>query len=196
MLAFAVANYVDFYASEHHATNVGPDLPPGRASAHTELEAPADRLPRPRGDGRHLRHRHPTVRSGSARQRRRNDRVYGPSKRLDIEAEVGFVVGRPAARPRPCRLREFADHVFGLCLLNDWSARDIQAWEYVPLGPFLGKSFATSVAAWITPLDVPRRCPGPTPPAQDPRPLPYLSETHFKPGLDLALRIVLNGTEV
>ena len=79
--------------------------------------------------------------------------TFGPSRRLDIEAEVGFVVGTPSrARRRRCRCGAFAEHVFGVCLVNDWSARDIQAWEYVPLGPFLGKSFLTSVSPWVVPL--------------------------------------------
>ena len=78
--------------------------------------------------------------------------MFGPSVRLDIEAEVGFVVGVGSALGAPVPATDFADHVFGVVLVNDWSARDIQAWEYVPLGPFLGKSFATSVSAWVTPL--------------------------------------------
>ena len=78
--------------------------------------------------------------------------TFGPSRRLDIELELGFVVGVPSALGEPVPTSAFADHVFGVVLVNDWSARDIQAWEYVPLGPFLGKSFATSVSAWVTPL--------------------------------------------
>jgi fumarylacetoacetase len=150
-LPFEVADYVDFYASEHHATNVGrifrPDGDPltpnwkhlpigyhGRAGTVVVSGTP---VVRPRG------------------QRKPKDEpqpVFGPSQRLDIEAEVGFVVGAPSAMAQPVGREDFAEHVFGVCLLNDWSARDLQAWEYVPLGPFLGKSFATSVSAWITPL--------------------------------------------
>ena len=78
--------------------------------------------------------------------------AYGPSRRLDIELELGFVVGVPSRLGEPVPTGAFADHVFGVVLVNDWSARDIQAWEYVPLGPFLGKSFATSISAWVTPL--------------------------------------------
>ena len=78
--------------------------------------------------------------------------AFGPSRRLDIELELGFVVGTPSRLGEPVPTGAFADHVFGVVLVNDWSARDIQAWEYVPLGPFLGKSFATSISAWVTPL--------------------------------------------
>ena len=92
-----------------------------------------------------------------ARRGRRSRRTptrprIGPSRRLDIELELGFVVGVPSTHGEPVPASAFADHVFGVVLVNDWSARDIQAWEYVPLGPFLGKSFATSISAWVTPL--------------------------------------------
>ena len=101
--------------------------------------------------------------------------TFGPSQRLDIEAEVGFVVGVPAPRwAAGVAVDDFAEHVFGVVLLNDWSARDIQAWEYVPLGPFLGKSFATSISAWVVPLAALERGPGRTAAVQDPPPLPYL----------------------
>ncbi len=98
---------------------------------------------------------------------------FGPSTRLDIEAEVGFVVGVPSAAGRPVSTADFAEHVFGLVLVNDWSARDLQAWEYRPLGPFLSKSFATSVSPWVVPLDALARVPAPD---QDPPVLPYLRE--------------------
>jgi fumarylacetoacetase len=113
--------------------------------------------------------------------------------RLDIEAELGFVVGVGSDRPVP--VADFAEHVFGVVLLNDWSARDIQAWEYVPLGPFLGKSFATSISGWITPLAAlePARVAGP---ARDPQPLPYLDDTDSEWGLDLALAVRLNGETI
>lgn len=119
--------------------------------------------------------------------------VFGPSVRLDIEAEVGFVVGTPSPLGTPVPLADFRDHVFGLCLLNDWSARDIQAWEYVPLGPFLGKSFATSVSAWITPLDAldDARV---APPARTHPLLPYLDDSAEDPGgYDLRISVAVNG---
>lgn len=149
-LPYEVADYVDFYASEHHATNVGrifrPDgdaltpnwkhLPIGYHGRSGTIVVSGTDVVRPSGQ-----RKAPTDPAP----------VFGPSVKLDIEAEVGFVVGTPSQMGRPVALGDFEDHVFGLFLLNDWSARDIQAWEYVPLGPFLGKSFATSVSAWVTP---------------------------------------------
>jgi fumarylacetoacetase len=187
VLPFTVADYVDFYASEHHASNVGrifrPDTTPltpnwkhlpigyhGRAGTVLVSGSP---VRRPNG------------------QRKVGDAVqFGRSLRLDIEAEVGYVVGVAADGPVP--LADFERHVFGVVLLNDWSARDIQAWEYVPLGPFLGKSFATSVSAWITPLAAlgPARVP---PVPRDPQPLPYLDDTGVEWNLDLTLEVRLNG---
>lgn len=145
-LPFDVADYVDFYASEHHASNLG-------------------RLFRPTGDPLLPNWRHlpvgyhgragTVVVSGTPVQRPRGQRKrpeqpgpdFGPTRSLDVEAEVGFVVGAASTPGRPITVDEFADHVFGAVLVNDWSARDIQSWEYVPLGPFLGKSFATSISA-------------------------------------------------
>ncbi len=118
--------------------------------------------------------------------------TFGPSRRLDFEAEVGFVVGLPGAAGEPLALHAFADHVFGACLVNDWSARDIQAWEYAPLGPFLGKSFLTSISPWIVPLaalDAARVAP----PARDVALLPYLDDAGCRDGFDIALEVRLNG---
>ena len=120
--------------------------------------------------------------------------MFGPSTRLDIEAELGFVSATGRVLGTPIAAADFADHVFGVVGLNDWSARDIQAWEYVPLGPFLGKSFATSISAWVTPLaaldaawtDLP---------GQDPEPLPYLAPGATR-GLDIDVEVVLNGEVV
>src|SRR5204862_3332512 len=130
-------------------------------------------------------------------QRKSGDEiVLGPTERLDIEAELGFVVGVGSELARPVPLGHFATHVFGVVLLNDWSARDIQAWEYVPLGPFLGKSFATSISAWVLPLEALGRATVPLP-LQDPQPLPYLrgtADTVF--GLDIHLEVELDGTVV
>jgi len=120
--------------------------------------------------------------------------TYGPSARLDIEAELGFVVGTPSALGDRVGVDGFADHVFGLVGLNDWSARDIQAWEYVPLGPFLGKSFATSISHWVTPLEA-LAAAWVDLPGQDPEPLPYLSGSAAR-GLDIDVEVVLNGDVV
>jgi fumarylacetoacetase len=120
--------------------------------------------------------------------------VFGPSRRLDLEMELGFVVGVPSRLGEPVPTSAFADHVFGVVLVNDWSARDIQAWEYVPLGPFLGKSFQTSISAWVTPLallDDARRAA----PPQDPPALPHLAGGRDW-ALDLDLEVVLNGEVV
>jgi fumarylacetoacetase len=192
VLPFEVADYVDFYSSEHHANNLGQIFRPGQppltpnwrhlpigyhGRAGTVVVSGTD-VVRPNGQRRNA--------TGAI--------TFGPATRLDIEAEVGFVVGAPSDGPVP--LADFDRHVFGVCLVNDWSARDIQAWEYVPLGPFLGKSFATSISPWIVPLAALRHA-RVAPPARDPRPLPYLDDTEQPPwGLDLTLRIALNGQQI
>ncbi|MFD3662270.1 fumarylacetoacetase [Streptomyces sp. NPDC058659] len=195
-LPYEVADYVDFYASEHHATNVGrifrPDgdaltpnwkhLPIGyHGRAGTVVVSGTD-VVRPSGQ-----RKAPTDAAP----------VFGPSVKLDIEAEVGFLVGTPSELGRPVALGDFQEHVFGLSLLNDWSARDIQAWEYVPLGPFLGKSFQTSVAAWVTPLealDAARTAP----PARDFPLLPYLDDAAAEEpgGFDVRITVEINGEAV
>src|SRR5918995_1906968 len=115
--------------------------------------------------------------------------TFGPSRRLDIELELGFVVGVPSAIGEPVPVGRALEHVFGVVLLNDWSARDIQAWESQPLGPFLGKSFATSVSHWVVPLDelADRRVPREP---QEPAPLGYLAEDPW--AYDIALKVELN----
>ena len=112
--------------------------------------------------------------------------------RLDFEAEVGFVAGVPSRHGEPVPVDGFERHVFGACLVNDWSARDIQAFETVPLGPFLGKAFATSVSPWVVPLAALRRRPGRAP-APRPRPPPYLRDDAGPWGLDLSLTVRING---
>ena len=151
-LPIEVADYVDFYASEHHAGNVGrifrPDGEPltpnwkhmpigyhGRAG--TVVVTGTDVI-RPQGQTKAPDQPNPT---------------FGPSRKLDIEAELGWVVGVGSTPGVGVPVEDFAEHVFGVVILNDWSARDLQAWEYVPLGPFLGKSFATSISAWVLPLE-------------------------------------------
>ncbi|HEY7271332.1 MAG TPA: fumarylacetoacetase [Actinoplanes sp.] len=181
-LPFEVADYTDFYSSEHHAANVGRILRPDRPA----LPANWKHLP----IGYHGRSGTVVV-SGTPIARPSGQLgagVFGPSRRLDIEAEVGFVVGVPGSR---IGTGAFADHVFGVVLVNDWSARDIQAWEYQPLGPFLGKSFATSISPWVVPLSA--FAPAPAV-AQDPVPLDYLLPPG--PGLDIALTVDWNGNRV
>jgi fumarylacetoacetase len=193
-LPLAIGDYVDFYSSIEHATNLGrmfrPDAEPllpnwrhlpvgyhGRASSMvvsgTPVRRPCGQLPPPA--------------SGGAPS-------FGPTQRLDIELELGFVTGPGNALGTPIGAADAADHVFGFVLVNDWSARDIQRWEYQPLGPFLGKSFATSVSPWVVPLEAlePFRVAAPP---QDPRPLDYLRVAGDW-ALDIALEVELNGTVV
>ncbi|MGH3327861.1 MAG: fumarylacetoacetase [Streptomycetales bacterium] len=189
-LPWQVADYVDFYSSLHHAGNIGrifrPDAEPltpnwrylpigyhGRAGTVVVSGTP---ITRPCGQHKVPGEPAPT---------------FGPSLRLDIEAEVGFVVGTPSERGVPVPAGAVRDHVFGVVLVNDWSARDIQAWESVPLGPFLGKSFATSVSPWVVPLDA-LEAARVEAPEQEPPPLPYLAGGR-RWGLDLHLEVALNG---
>ncbi|HEX6248280.1 MAG TPA: fumarylacetoacetase [Nocardioidaceae bacterium] len=191
-LPAVVADYVDFYCSLDHASNVGrifrPDAEPllpnwrhlpvgyhGRAGTVVVSGTPVHR---PLGQ----------CRSSSDRPH------FGPSQRLDIEAELGFLVGTPSQMGDRVPTEAFADHVFGVLPLNDWSARDIQAWEYVPLGPFLGKSFATSVSGWVTPLAALEAARVDLP-GQDPEPLEYL-RVGDRAGYDIEMEVVLNGETV
>ena len=188
LLPVEIGDYVDFYSSLEHATNLGRILRPG-----TEPLLP---------NWRHLPVGYTgragtVVVSGTPITRPEGLRpgtdgpTFGPSALLDIELEVGFVVGARGTRIAP----DDADrHVFGAVLVNDWSARDIQAYEYQPLGPHLGKSFATTISPWVVPLDAlaPYLV---APPRQDPAPAAYLQAK--RPwGLDLELRVELNGTEI
>jgi fumarylacetoacetase len=193
-LPIEVADYVDFYGSEHHARNVGRMFRPDGAP----LPANWKYLP----IGYHGRagtvvvSGTPVVRpSGQRKAAADGVPSFGPSQRLDLEAEVGFVVGRPSRLGRSVPIRAFPEHVFGVCLVNDWSARDLQAWEYVPLGPFLGKSFLTSVSPWVVPLAA-LEAARVSPPPRDPRPLPYLDDADRADGLDITLEVRLNGAVV
>jgi fumarylacetoacetase len=186
-LPIGVADYVDFYSSLEHATNLG-------------------RLFRPDGEPLLPNWRHlpvayhgragtvvvsgtPVVRPAGQRRSSAGLVVFGPSTRLDIELELGFVIGVPSQQGRPVPIGEAADHVFGVVLVNDWSARDIQVWEAQPLGPFLGKSFATSMSAWVTPLAALDGC-RVDGPLQDPEPLEYLRLSEPW-GLDIDLEVAL-----
>jgi fumarylacetoacetase len=180
-----VGDYVDFYASLEHATNMGRLLRP-----HGEPLPPAWRHLPIAYHGR----AGTVVVSGSDIPRPAG--LVGPSefartRRLDVEVELGFVVGTGSARGKPVPVEHADRHVFGVVLLNDWSARDIQAFEYQPLGPFLGKSFATSVSPWVVPLAAlePWRVAGPR---QDPEPAPYLQAPEPR-GFDVHLELAING---
>jgi fumarylacetoacetase len=192
VLPFEVGDYVDFYSSIHHATNLGrlfrPDADPllpnwtrlpvgyhGRAGTVVVSGTP---VPRPAG----------LVVDGDT-----DEVVRRPSRALDIELEVGVVVGTPSTG-EPVAPDDAGAHVFGVVLVNDWSARDIQAFEYQPLGPFLGKSFATSISAWVVPLAALHGSLV-EPPAQEPPPDPALRAAQPW-ALDLDLAVELNGAEI
>jgi fumarylacetoacetase len=195
LLPCDIGNYTDFYASIHHATNVGsmfrPDNPllpnykwipigyHGRASSIVISGTP---FHRPKGQTRDDANAPPQ---------------FGPSKRLDYELEVGAIIGRPNALGEPVPIDRAEEHILGLCLVNDWSARDIQTWEYQPLGPFLAKNFATSISPWIVTLDAlePFRLP-PAPRAEgDPAPLPYLSSPKDR-AFDITLEVWLRSDKM
>ncbi len=192
LLPVAVADYVDFYSSIEHATNLGRLFRPGGdALLPNWRELPVGYHGRA---GTVVVSGTDVVRPSGQRKPPDAERpVFGPSVRLDIELELGFVVATPSALGEPVPVERALDHLFGCVLVNDWSARDLQAWEYVPLGPFLGKSFATSVSPWVVPLDALAGARVDLPP-QEPEPLPYLREAPW--AYDLALEVELNGTVV
>lgn len=187
-LPVQIGNYTDFYAGIHHAENVGklfrPDADPllpnyrhipvayhGRASSIVVSGTP---IRRPNGQ-----------RLGPD-----NQPVFGPSQALDFELELGLIIGRSNPLGEPVPVDEAEDYIFGVTLFNDWSARDIQRWEYQPLGPFLGKNFGSSLSAWVVPFaDLePFRTTGPT---QEPAPLPYLRGSQLPTCFNLNLEVVL-----
>lgn len=200
LMPFTVGDYVDFYASEHHASNVGrifrPDsepllpnwkhLPVGYHGRSGTVVVSGTDVVRPSGQ---------RVSTGSTNGDGTPRPTYGPSERLDIEAELGFVVGVPSPMGDRVATADLARHTFGVVGLNDWSARDIQAWEYVPLGPFLGKSFATSISAWVTPLAALDAAWTALPGQDDPEVLDYL-RVDDPAGLDIDVEVVLDGEVV
>lgn len=192
-LPFVPGDYVDFYSSIEHATNLGklfrPDgdpllpnwrwIPIGYHGRSSTIVVDGTPIVRPCGQRKGPQDAAPT---------------FGPSRSLDIELEVGFVTGRAGRAGERLTPDAAAERIFGLVLVNDWSARDIQAWEYQPLGPFLGKSFATSVSPWVVPLEAlePYRVAGPP---QDPPPLEHLRcERDWN--YDLALRVELQSAKM
>ncbi|HET6297314.1 MAG TPA: fumarylacetoacetase [Kribbella sp.] len=189
-LPFKVADYVDFYASEQHATNLGrlfrPDaepllpnwkhLPVGYHGRAGTVVASGTDIVRP---------------SGQRKPPGADAPEYGPSQRLDIEVELGYVVGSPSTLGKPVPVGAFEDHVYGVVLVNDWSARDLQAWEYVPLGPFLGKSFATSISPWVVSLEALKATKVPLG-RQEPAVLPYLAGDDLT-NFDITFEVSWNG---
>jgi fumarylacetoacetase len=185
------AGYTDFYSSREHATNVGKLFrDPEHALLPNWLEMPVAYNGRASSvvpSGTPVRRP-----SGQIRPDDRQRPIFGPSRRLDFELEVAFVVGEGNALGQPIAVDDAEDHIFGLVLLNDWSARDLQQWEYQPLGPFNSKSFATSISPWIVTLDAlePFRIPGQV---QDPEPLAYLRERDRR-GFDIALEVAVRSS--
>lgn len=188
-------DYTDFYASVHHATNVGsmfrPDqplmpnykwLPVGYHGRASSLVPSGTGIRRPLGQSRPDEAAAP---------------VFGPSRGLDYEVEIGALVGPGNRLGTTVPIARAEAHLFGLCLVNDWSARDIQRWEYQPLGPFLGKSFATSVSPWVVTLEAlaPYRAPRPARGADDPAPLPYLDAESDRAagGFDVTVEVQLRS---
>lgn len=194
LLPAHIGDYTDFYASIYHARNVGalfrPDNPllpnykwvpiayHGRASSIVPSGSP---VRRPQGQ----------TKADSA-----DAPIFGPSRRLDYELELGVFIGPGNEEGTPIPIAEAARHAFGVCLVNDWSARDIQAWEYQPLGPFLAKNFATTISPWIVTMEAlaPYRVPAFQRPEGDPAPLPYLSDPADQTGggLDLWLEVLIS----
>jgi fumarylacetoacetase len=184
-LPVKVGDYTDFYSSIEHATNVGkmfrdPEnallpnwkhLPVGYHGRASSIVVSGVDIHRPKGQTKPPE----------------GDPVFGPSKRMDFELEMAFIVGKPSSLGERISTKEAEEHIFGMVLFNDWSARDIQKWEYVPLGPFLGKSFASSISPWVVTMEAlePFKVEGPT---QDPPVLPYLN-TEGKQNYDLKLSV-------
>jgi fumarylacetoacetase len=189
-----IGDYTDFYSSREHATNVGimfrgkdnalmPNwlhLPVGYHGRSSSIVVSGTNFPRPRGQ---------ILPSAGA-----ESPIVGPSQRLDFELEMGFLVGPGNDLGQPIPIDQALDHIFGMVLVNDWSARDIQRWEYQPLGPFLAKNFATSISPWVVTLDAlePFRQPGPE---QNPAPLPYL-QSPAPHAYDIQLEVLLQGARM
>jgi fumarylacetoacetase len=195
-LPFAVADYVDFFSSREHAENLGRILRPGQPALQPNwLSLPVGYHGRA---GTVVLSGTPIVRPSGQRPSEPlaapGESSFGPTRKLDIEVEVGFVVGGSSALGSAVPTSAFDDTVFGVVLVNDWSARDIQAFEYVPLGPMLAKSFATSISAWVYPLAAFEEARVAPPPRE--RPVhPYLRSTE-QWGLDIELELAVNGTVV
>jgi fumarylacetoacetase len=197
MLPSEIGDYTDFYASIFHATHVGslfrPENPLLPNYKHVPIAYHGRRSSLVVSDT-------PVVRP-SGQIKGADDRpTFGPTARLDYEAEIGFLMGRGNELGQPISIDDAEEHIFGICLVNDWSARDIQAWEYQPLGPFLSKSFATSLSPWVVTIEAlaPFRAPAFSRPTSDPSPLPYLSSTdnERRGGIDLTVEVFLSSAQM
>jgi fumarylacetoacetase len=184
-----IGDYTDFYVGIHHATNVGKQFRPDNPLLPNYKYVPIGyhgRASSVRASGE------PVIRPNGQRRAPDADAPeYGPSRRLDYELELGIWIGRGNELGSPIPIGEAGEHIAGYCLLNDWSARDIQAWEYQPLGPFLAKNFLTSVSSWVVDPQAlaPFRKPMPQRPAADPQPLPYLDDPADRESGGLAIQL-------
>ncbi|MGI8610685.1 MAG: fumarylacetoacetase [Sphingomicrobium sp.] len=188
-----IGDYSDFYVGIHHATNVGKQFRPDNPLLPNYKYVPIGyhgRASSVRASGE------PVVRpNGQRKPPDADEPEYGPSRRLDYELELGLWIGRGNSLGEPIPIDEAGEHIAGFCLLNDWSARDLQAWEYQPLGPFLAKNFLTSVSPWVVTADAlgPFRSPMPPRPPGDPKPLPYLHDPQVDSGaLAIELEVTLS----
>jgi fumarylacetoacetase len=192
-LPVAIGDYTDFYSSKEHASNVGHMFRgPEHLLTPNWLHMPVAYHGRSSSvvlSGTDIRRPHGQVMEPGADSPR-----FTPSHTLDFELEMGFFIGGDSALGHPIPIADAHNYIFGMVLLNDWSARDIQFWEYRPLGPFTAKNFATTISPWVVPMAAlePFRCPSPT---QSPAPLPYLL-TEGKNGVDIALEVSLQGAEM
>ena len=186
-----IGDYTDFYVGIHHATNVGRQFRPDQPLLPNYKYVPIGyhgRASSVRVSGE------PVIRPhGQRKPPEAETPVFGPSRRLDYELELGLWIGEGNRLGEPIPIDEAARHIAGYCLLNDWSARDLQAWEYQPLGPFLAKNFLTSVSPWVVTAEalLPFRVPQPPRPAGDPEPLDYLSDDDPVPGLGLTIEALI-----
>jgi fumarylacetoacetase len=184
-----VGDYTDFYVGIHHATNVGRQFRPDNPLLPNYKYVPIGyhgRASSVRASGE------PVIRpSGQRKAPDAEIPEYGPSQRLDYELELGIWIGEGNELGSPIPIAEAAEHIAGYCLLNDWSARDLQAWEYQPLGPFLAKNFLTSVSPWVVSPEAlaPFRKPMPARPDGDPQPLPYLDDAADRKAGALAIQL-------
>ncbi len=192
LLPASIGDYTDFYSSREHATNVGtmfrgPDnalqpnwlhLPVAYHGRSSSIVCSGTEIRRPCGQSKADDAERPS---------------FGPSRLLDFELEMGFFIGPGTNLGEPVPIHRAHEYIFGMVIVNDWSARDIQKWEYVPLGPFLGKSFATTISPWVVTMDAlePFRTQGP---AQDPEPLEYLRHPDARAAYDIQLQVALLPT--
>jgi fumarylacetoacetase len=198
LLPVGIGDFTDFYASVFHATNVGRMLRPDSPLMPNYKYVPVAY----HGRASSVRVSGTAVKRPQGQRKPANETVpsYGPSRNLDFELELGFYIGVPSELGATVPVGKAAEHIFGFCLLNDWSARDVQGWEYQPLGPFLGKNFATTVSPWVVTQEAlaPFRVPAFTRPQGDPAPLPYLDDPadRARGGFDIAVEAYMASAKM